>query len=205
MQDMRSLTLTEDQECATTSREEINWKGRKPLPSDIADSLASISVDLRMKIPGWILPKKVLFHNRWTIRGRQFSTSRASRKDSIVFFELASEVGGVMVPGLIRDIFSVHCRTKDDDTFVEIAFLAIHTYNRSTLDDPFLSFPEFGTSIWSANLADRPVVIPTWRRVYHAISRQWDKSSVVLKALDRVSRDSDQLRCAQNLTDLQGD
>jgi hypothetical protein len=160
MQDMRSLHLS--QECPTASREEIDWNGRKPLPSDIGESLTQISAGLRAEIPEWIMPKKVFFHDRWTIGGRQFATFRALRKDSIVFFEL--EVGGEMVPGVIRDIFSVHCRTKDDDEYVEIPFLAIHAYHRSkVIDDPFRSFPDFGASIWSANLEDRPVVIPTWR------------------------------------------
>jgi hypothetical protein len=187
MQDIQAVQVGEDQGCQTTSREDINWKKRRPLPVDIHRSLASISLALRTEIPDWITPTHVFFHDRWRIGGRQFSTSRATKKDSIVFAEL--EAGGPLVPGVIRDIFSVQCLTKEDnDKFTEMVFLAIHAYQPSDkVHDPFASFPDFGASIWSNRLADHPVVIPTSRQVYHAISRQWDKTSLVLKALDRVS------------------
>jgi hypothetical protein len=188
MQDIHAAELGRGQRCRTTSREHINWKKRRSLPVDIHRTLASMSSTLRAEIPNWTTPTQVFFHDRWTIGGRQFSTSRATRKDSIVFVEL--EVGGPLMPGMIREIFSVQCPTKEGtDEFIENAFLVVHAYKPlDKVQDPFASFPDFGASIWSINLADHPVVVPTWRRVYHAISRQWDKSSMVLKALDRVSK-----------------
>ena len=90
---------------------------------------------------------------RIRIHGVQYATSRASDRDSIIYFH-SRKMGGLAV-GRIREIFShIHAGhlviTSDVWTRMEETFVAISVFEAvpNTVQDPFLKFPEFGGKLY---------------------------------------------------------
>lgn len=185
MEDIRSLKL--EDVSVIRSREDIKWKSMEPIEDDIRQALASISTQLRKKIPDWTTPSRVFTHSRHTIRGAAYSPAHASKRDSTVFVK--SMQSDTFVPGIIRGIFSVQWPAKQEDQFEELFFMVIHEFLPSKPDivDPFRDYPDFGAKLWLKDLNEQPTVIPDWRPLCHAIFRPWGEDTVVMKPLDRVS------------------
>ena len=185
MEDIRSLKLEDIS--VIKARDDINWKRIQPIEDDVRQALASISTQLRKRIPDWITPTRAFPHSHHTTRGATYSTAHASKRDSTVFFkDMQSDT---FVPGIIRGIFSVEWPTKEEDQFEELFFMIIHKFLPlgGNLVDPFREYPDFGANLWLKELNGRPTVIPSWRPLCHAIFRPWDEDTVVMKPLDRVS------------------
>jgi hypothetical protein len=185
MEDIRSLKL-DDTGPVTTAREDIEWKKLKLLEDDVYHALASISRELHARITQWCTPRRVFPHIRHTVRGLKYAIAHASKRDSTIFIKNLQS--NTLVPAVIREIFSVQCPVQQDQ-FTEYFFLVVHKFLplESTLLDPFRTLPDFGASIWMAELEEQPTVIPDWHPLCHAIFRQWDKDTVVMKPLNRVS------------------
>lgn len=123
--------------------------------------------------------EQVRLIDRCTIQGLRFANSSATKRNSLVFF-LPSE-DGPLIPGVIRQIFSVS-RRKTKQEYL----LAIHRYLPATTEDPFGEFIDFGAGIWSKALAKEVEIVPAHRTIGHAIQRGWDANHFVMKSLHRV-------------------
>ena len=117
-----------------------------------------------------------------------FTNFRTNLVHSLIYFRTSlDKKGGELVPGQIREIFEVH-RIDEGKLLVE-SFAAVHRYERvqlSASEDPFFSFPDFRASIYHRHPIADVEVIWASQLYCHANQREWDNSSVVMRAIDRV-------------------
>lgn len=160
----------------------IKRKDRKtvPLEEELFRALSEMSVSFSEELPGWRLCNKVELLPRHTIRGVHFANFNTTARNSLVFFKPTPDA--TAIPGVIRQIFIV-----DGEEETEHHLLAIHRYLPPTVPNPFVYFQDFGAGIWSKQLAENVEIVPVFRRLAHAIQREWDCSHYVMKSLDRVS------------------
>jgi hypothetical protein len=136
---------------------------------------------------GWTPRKDALLHTRYRIRGLQYTRSTAGKKDSVIFFQ--PKAGGPLVPGVIRQIFSLP-RVNPEGNKTRGILLAVQRY-KSLADidhirDPFKRFTDFGAGLWHEKM-DRLEIITTTQKICHAIWRQWEDKILVMRPLNRVS------------------
>lgn len=154
----------------------------KPLDEAIRAAMEKSEKELQHELGSFHCPEQADFQNRITIRDHEFTTYRTSESHGVLFFQEASEACA-LVPGMVRAILLV---TQDSTTHV---FFAVHRYlaPRTTLPNPFASYPDFGASLWSSETQKEVTIVPGSRRIYHAIYRDWDYKILVMKPLNRVS------------------
>jgi hypothetical protein len=120
-------------------------------------------------------------HKRVTIGGRIFAKGNENLSEAEVFFEPLCSNN--LIPGTIVGIFSV--QDGEDEVFV------LSIYPRKPVPsgtaNPFTRYPDFGAELWSTELEDRMVCIPTTQPIYHSQRRQWAKGILVLKPIKPVS------------------
>lgn len=149
------------------------------LEEELADALFATSRTLKRELPGWEFSREAKHLKCLTVGGLQYANFSATKRNSIVFF--LPSPNAIMVPGVIRQIFSICGKGK-----MEHHHFAIHRYLPLTVTDPFTQFEDFGASIWSKTLSQQVEIIPASRKITHAIQRPWDNSHYILKTLDRV-------------------
>ena len=147
------------------------------------------------EIPEWSLPTEAFFHRRFTVRDLAYSTGANSSRESTIFFQPSGSER--IVPGIIREIFSVPARSKNGGAVCTESFFAIQVfqeYKQSNVGaDPFSAHADFGACLWSAKMAEKLQIICTTQRVCHAAYRKWSKDVFVMKPLDKVSNPIDRV------------
>jgi hypothetical protein len=152
----------------------------KPLESDVYNALVAISRSGRVS-----QHRDAIIHTRRIIRGVQYTDYKSGRKDCNIFFR--AEEGVPLVPGRIRQIFSVPKKSQDG-LVKECLLLAVQRYNSidNPLDDPFQRFADFGAGLWSSSVGEVEIISPS-DEFCHGILRQWDDATLVMRSLNRVS------------------
>lgn len=152
----------------------------KPLDGAVRAAMEKSERDLHHELGSFRCPKQADFQDRVTIRDHEFATYRTSESHGVLFFQEASD-SCALVPGMVRAIFLV---TQDNTTHI---FLAVHRYLATSLPNPFARYPDFGAGLWSSETQKEVTIVPGNRRIYHAIYRDWDHKTLVMKPLNRVS------------------
>jgi hypothetical protein len=136
---------------------------------------------------GWTPSKNVVLHNHYTIGGLQYRRSTSGKKNSTIFFQ--PEVGGPLVPGVIRQIFSLP-RVSTGGNETSGILLAVQRYksikDRGRIHDPFSKFMDFGAGLWDEATSEIEIIMPS-QRICHAIWRKWEDKILVMRPLNRVS------------------
>jgi hypothetical protein len=151
------------------------------LESDIFNALVAASST--RNIEGFNPQQQAILHPRHTIRGLQYTDYKVGNRECTIFFRTNS---GPLVPGRIRQIFSIP-RQDQDDIDGEHIFIAVQRYEplKNEVNDPFKRFEDFGAALW-ANTKGEVEIILAAEVVCHANMRKWDDDVVVLRPLNRV-------------------
>lgn len=160
------------------------------LDPDIYDALVA-TLAHRCK-PLRSISKEAHLYHYYTHNSVQYSDFRTSNRHSLVYFVDATmtmqnhmESLPKIRPGQIRTIFQ-HSRIHD--RIITEEFVAIHPYIPAVLEkDPFSAFKDFRAGIFNAEPSYQVVVVPASHIHCHANQRPWNSSSVVMRAIDRVS------------------
>ena len=116
-----------------------------------------------------------------------YATASTVKQNSNVFFKSTTNNA---IPGIVHDIFAIALPGDDPkQEWIEHIFFVIHPYlpKPASIEDPFEALPDFGAKIYSSQTAGRPTIVPASAIIAHAIMRAWPNSTIVAKALDRVS------------------
>jgi len=160
-------TLSHDMD---TLEENNESQSSRPKEIKLEDDIHRVLVTL---IPGH--SKTVREYARFEIKGKKFASSKATYRNSIVYFQPTGD--DVLVPGVIRKIFEAGDKPS--------VFLAIHRYLPAH-NDPFKKYPGFGATVsWKATI-DQVEIVPATNRVYAANQRPWGKDCVVSRPLIEV-------------------
>jgi len=119
-----------------------------------------------------------------------FTDFHTSHVHSLVYFHQppsGDQTPADQLPAQIREIFELRWIFKG--CAVTETFVAVHMYlPRFRLeDDPFKSYPDFRARVYHQRPSLQVQVIPITALHCHANHRPWDPSSVVIRAVDRVS------------------
>ena len=155
-----------------------------PLDAELVAALQRDSAAFERELPGWAISKYGTIHSNFKLRRFTFSKSSVNLRNSIIFYQ--SDHCGNLQPGIIREIFTIHSQ----DGLSHWTFLAVHPYLSHThlIDNQlFTQWTDFGASLYSTEHDPYIHIVPTSRRIFHAIQRRWNGTSQVLKSLDRVS------------------
>ena len=120
-------------------------------------------------------------HKRVIIGGRTFAKANENLREAEVFFEPLHSSN--LIPGTITGIFSIK------DGMDEVFVLSVYPRKpapRGTMN-PFTRYPDFGAELWSTELEDKMLCIPTTQPIYHSQRRLWAKGILVLKPIKPVS------------------
>jgi hypothetical protein len=181
MNDMRSPDNDTLADAGTDQPWEYDGRKTQPLESDIYDALVAVAKS------GKVSPhREAVLHTRRIIRGLQYTDYRSGKKNCNIYFR--SETGERLVPGRIRQIFSIPKESQDGIT-KECLLLAVQKYKPidQRLDDPFRRFEDFGASLWSSSVGRVEILFPS-DDFFHGIVRQWNGVDVlVMRPLNRVS------------------
>lgn len=185
MTDIRTLGHAMLDVTPETSLDPVDLKKATALEDELYDILQAKQASLLDDVPGWTLSSHAIQHDRYIIRGAQYSTSNTTERNSVVFFDRLPR--GPFVPGIIRRIFTTTGYRNGIER--QFLFLAIQRY--ALLDnpgeDPFVAYPDFGANLWSKVLVEGLDVVPASNRICHAIRMEWNTSSYALKPLAMVS------------------
>jgi hypothetical protein len=181
MDDMRSPDDDTLVDAGTDQPWEYDGRKTQPLESDVYDALITVSKS------GKVSPhREAVLHTRRIIRGQQYTDYKSGKKNCNIYFR--TEAGERLVPGRIRQIFSIP-KESQEGTTKECILLAVQRYKPidGRLDDPFRRFEDFGANLWSSSLGKVEILFPS-DDFCHSIVRQWDGVDVlVMRPLNRVS------------------
>ena len=155
-----------------------------PLDAELVAALRRDSSALERELLGWAISMYGTTHSSFKLRGFTFSKFSANLRNSIIFYQ--PKYCGKLQPGMIREIFTIHSQNG----LSQWTFLAVHPYisHAHLIDNQvFTRWTDFGASLFSTEHDPYIHIVPTSRRIFHAIRRRWNGASQVLKSLDRVS------------------
>ncbi len=124
----------------------------------------------------------------YCVAGIAYRSFDKSPNHSLIYFQNkdGSSNSEDLLPGQIRLLFQ-HYRIVGKDLVSE-NFAAVHRYQPSQLaKDPFVAFPEFRAKIYQKEPLSKVTIIRAAQIYCHANQRPWNSSSVVMRAIDRVS------------------
>ena len=158
----------------------FNQAASEKISTGIREALEKTYGHLHQLIHDWTTPSRTIRHPHIMIHGIAYTDFRTPRGHPVIFFQpLGTEH---FVPGIVQAIISVPLGTTASSR--EVQFLLVKRY--LPVDDnenPFLSFPHFGASLWRSELADEVDVVPICSKVAHGIHMKWTEKTVVLKAV----------------------
>ena len=158
----------------------FNWAASEKISTVIREALEKVYGHLCQLIQGWATPSKIIRHQHITIDGVAYTDFRTPRGHPVIFFQpLGTEH---LVPGIVQAIISVPLGTTASSRRVQF-LLAKRYLPVDDNENPFLSFPHFGASLWRLELADELDVVPICSRVAHGIHMKWTEKTFVLKAV----------------------
>jgi len=120
-------------------------------------------------------------------QGLTYSAFNKSVPHSLIYFRKSSTpTSSHLFPGQIRLIFQ-HYRLRDNRLTGEV-FAALHEFQPVQSErDPFSAYPDFRAAIFRKEPLASVTIIKMDQIHCHANYRPWDASSVVMRAIDRVS------------------
>ncbi len=173
---------------ATAKLEDFRLKERTVIDSDVKKALSKIEGQLKESVStDFSIQEEVVIHSDVTVNGKTFSS--AVSPSANVFCNTTKG----LTPCVIRQIFSMYCPTssRDNDKELSVFFFAVvqlHRPHDASIQNPFLTWGEFGANIWSKKLYEGISVQLIHRNspFFHAIKRDWDEFHIVAKPLSRV-------------------
>jgi hypothetical protein len=127
---------------------------------------------------------EVLFHHQHQQGGVSYADFHTSLHHSIIYHRSHNHGDLQMIPAQIHQIFS-HKRRDIKGSVIADVFFAVHEYLPAERN-PFAVYTDFRAAVFHREPSTFVRVICASQVHCHAIQRPWDKTSVVMRPLDRV-------------------
>lgn len=171
---------------------------RKHVPGPVSQNPIILDDDVQQALSGLLLrpdhdscplnAKTAFTLQSYCVDGIAYRSFDKSPNHSLIYFHNQEDPSNFedLLPGQIRLLFQ-HYRVVGKAVVSE-NFAAVHRYQPVQLaNDPFAAFPEFRARIYEKEPLSKVTVIRATQIYCHANQRPWNSSSVVMRAIDRVS------------------
>lgn len=160
------------------------------LDSDIQHELSTFLLPLLSDHSPPLNTKTGFAVQNYAVEGVTYCSFDKSPNHSLIYFRKrgssTQESSENIVPAQIRLIFQ-HCRVVGKALVNEV-FAAVHQYQPVQLtNDPFATYPDFRAKIYHKEPISKVTVIQASQIYCHANQRPWNLSSIVMRAVNRVS------------------